>query len=163
MEVIIGILLALLIIYRIVKTIQKIFQLLTLMEFWCGLLGNFVVYIMLEIISRTLFDKGFLESNLYFIGLGIVLWILLIIYIPILRLPLILLILIISLGLVIFRIAENFGVFDSGEDKVFVNPHEVSGYDRSDGTHVNPYWRDGDGNTNINLTADKGGGYFRSK
>lgn len=44
----------------------------------------------------------------------------------------------------------------------FVKPHPVSGYTRADGTVVEPYFRDGDGNTSINLTEDQGGGYLRS-
>jgi hypothetical protein len=43
----------------------------------------------------------------------------------------------------------------------FVDPHEVSDYVRSDGTEVEGYWRDGDGNTNIDRTIEQGGGYFR--
>ncbi|WP_394238309.1 hypothetical protein [Niallia oryzisoli] len=44
----------------------------------------------------------------------------------------------------------------------FVKPHEVSGYIRADGTSVEPYYRDGDGNTMIDRTVEQGGGYFRS-
>lgn len=43
----------------------------------------------------------------------------------------------------------------------FVNPHEVSGYTTADGTEVASYWRDGDGDTATNLSADEGGGYLR--
>ncbi|WP_423408357.1 hypothetical protein AABM38_22360 [Heyndrickxia sp. MSNUG] len=41
----------------------------------------------------------------------------------------------------------------------FVNPHHVQGYTRSDGTVVDDYWRDGDGDTSDDLTVDEGGGY----
>lgn len=44
----------------------------------------------------------------------------------------------------------------------FVNPHDVSGYTRADGTQVDGYYRDGDGNTNINRPVEAGGGYIRS-
>lgn len=44
----------------------------------------------------------------------------------------------------------------------FVEPHYVDSYMRNDGTFVEGYWRDGDGNTGINLTANNGGGYMRS-
>lgn len=32
----------------------------------------------------------------------------------------------------------------------YVSPHSVRSYRRKDGTYVSGYWRDGDGNTNIN-------------
>jgi len=38
----------------------------------------------------------------------------------------------------------------------YVHPHPVSSYTRSDGTFVRGYWRDGDGNTQINRSF----GYF---
>ena len=38
----------------------------------------------------------------------------------------------------------------------YVHPHQVSSYRRSDGTFVRGYWRDGDGNTNI----DRSTGYW---
>lgn len=44
----------------------------------------------------------------------------------------------------------------------FVNPHYVDGYLRSDGTFVEGYYRDGDGNTAIDRSAEAGGGYLRS-
>lgn len=44
----------------------------------------------------------------------------------------------------------------------FVTPHEVDSYLRKDGTHVEGYYRDGDGNTSINRTENQGGGYFRT-
>jgi hypothetical protein len=42
----------------------------------------------------------------------------------------------------------------------FVNPHHVNGYIRNDGTYVEGYYRDGDGNTAINRPVEAGGGYF---
>ncbi|WP_242276592.1 hypothetical protein [Bacillus cereus group sp. BfR-BA-01445] len=44
----------------------------------------------------------------------------------------------------------------------FVKPHHVDGYMRQDGTYVEGYWRDGDGNAQVNKTAEMGGGYVRS-
>ncbi|MBP1931479.1 hypothetical protein [Ammoniphilus resinae] len=44
----------------------------------------------------------------------------------------------------------------------FVDPHYVHGYDRADGVHVDGYWRDGDGNTDHDLTVEQGGGYFQT-
>lgn len=43
----------------------------------------------------------------------------------------------------------------------FVNPHYVKGYIKQDGTYVDGYFRDGDGDTNINRTIEQGGGYMR--
>ncbi|WJY26434.1 hypothetical protein [Sporosarcina trichiuri] len=45
-------------------------------------------------------------------------------------------------------------------DPHFVHPHEVSGYERQDGTYVEGYYRDGDGDTSVNRTVEQGGGYF---
>lgn len=44
----------------------------------------------------------------------------------------------------------------------FVKPHYVDGYFRSDGTYVEGYYRDGDGNPAIDRPAELGGGYIRS-
>ncbi|WP_053367795.1 hypothetical protein [Bacillus sp. FJAT-27245] len=43
-----------------------------------------------------------------------------------------------------------------------VTPHEVSGYYRADGTYVDGYYRDGDGNPATSLTEEQGGGYLRT-
>lgn len=50
---------------------------------------------------------------------------------------------------------------DLGETH-FVQPHEVKSYYRNDGTYVEGYYRDGDGNTSINRSVDQGGGYLSS-
>lgn len=47
------------------------------------------------------------------------------------------------------------------DTKHFVTPHEVSGYERQDGTRVDGYYRDGDADTSIDRTVEQGGGYFR--
>lgn len=44
----------------------------------------------------------------------------------------------------------------------FVKPHFVDGYIKTDGTIVNGYFRDGDGNSFTNLQEEQVGGYFRS-
>lgn len=44
----------------------------------------------------------------------------------------------------------------------FVNPHVVDPYFRTDGTFVQGYWRDGDGNTDVDLNVNQGGGYMRT-
>ncbi|WP_211269599.1 hypothetical protein [Paenibacillus glacialis] len=38
-------------------------------------------------------------------------------------------------------------------------PHQVSGYERADGTYVDDYYRDGDGNTQVD---NPNGGYTQS-
>lgn len=43
-----------------------------------------------------------------------------------------------------------------------VAPHYVEGYYRADGTYVEGYWRDGDGDTSVNHTAEQGGGWNQS-
>jgi hypothetical protein len=48
------------------------------------------------------------------------------------------------------------------DDHHFVKPHQVSGYWREDGSYVEPLWRDGDGDTSVNLAEEEGGGYIRS-
>lgn len=44
----------------------------------------------------------------------------------------------------------------------FVQPHEVDAYYRNDGTYVEGYYRDGDGDTSVNTDIEDGGGYTRS-
>lgn len=43
-----------------------------------------------------------------------------------------------------------------------VKPHYVEGYTRADGTVVDGYWRDGDGDSSTMLKEEEGGGYSRS-
>ncbi|MHA7138156.1 hypothetical protein ACRTEV_12925 [Rossellomorea arthrocnemi] len=50
-----------------------------------------------------------------------------------------------------------------GSDNVhFVEPHYVDPYIRKDGTLVEGYFRDGDGNSSIDTPLEQGGGYIRS-
>ena len=44
----------------------------------------------------------------------------------------------------------------------FVKPHQVDSYIRKDGTFVEGYYRDGDGDTRVNRPLEAGGGYVRS-
>ncbi|MCA0757005.1 hypothetical protein KP806_18245 [Paenibacillus sp. N4] len=61
---------------------------------------------------------------------------------------------------------DALDVFDameipSGTNVEFVDPHQVDGYMRSDGTYVDTYYRDGDANALTQLSKSEGGGYFR--
>lgn len=44
----------------------------------------------------------------------------------------------------------------------FVHPHFVESYSREDGTLVEGYWRDGDGDTQADLQVHEGGGYMQT-
>ncbi len=73
-----------------------------------------------------------------------------------------------TLGLVIFNVSDGFDAtiddddnFGEDDDSTWVDPHEVSGYERADGTSVEGYYRDGDGDTTIDRPIDEGGGFFR--
>jgi hypothetical protein len=46
-------------------------------------------------------------------------------------------------------------------DVHWVEPHLVKGYYTSEGTYIQDYWRDGDGNISVSLSSDQGGGYLR--
>lgn len=50
---------------------------------------------------------------------------------------------------------------NSGDGETFVTPHWVNEYTTGDGNILGGFWRDGDGDTSIDLTEDEGGGYFR--
>ena len=71
----------------------------------------------------------------------------------------------------IFDPFENLDIFNSIDNLTqqdsdgttgehFVQPHLVSDYVTDDGTFVDSYWRDGDGDTSHNLDTAHGGGYF---
>lgn len=54
---------------------------------------------------------------------------------------------------------------DAGEEiaaESFVSPHHVDSYTKANGTFVDEYWRDGDGDTSVDLTLKDGGGFFRN-
>lgn len=48
------------------------------------------------------------------------------------------------------------------ENSHFVKPHSVDGYFRQDGTYVEGYYRDGDGDTSVNRPLEAAGGYTRT-
>ncbi|PIC96648.1 hypothetical protein CSV69_03755 [Sporosarcina sp. P26b] len=56
----------------------------------------------------------------------------------------------------------EFQPFEMKSSLNFVEPHSVKGYHRADGTPVNGYYRDGDGDTSVDRDVDQGGGYFRN-
>lgn len=58
----------------------------------------------------------------------------------------------------------DFDVPDIQESEAvhFVDPHEVDGYYREDGTFIDRYYRDGDGDTTVNQSKADGGGYYQS-
>lgn len=51
---------------------------------------------------------------------------------------------------------------NSGGGETFVTPHWVESYINKAGDVIDGFWRDGDGDTSVDLTEDEGGGYFRS-
>lgn len=56
---------------------------------------------------------------------------------------------------------ERIDTNDDGiTDAHFTDPHWVSGYLKDNGTFVEGYWRDGDGDTEHDLHKFEGGGYF---
>lgn len=58
---------------------------------------------------------------------------------------------------------NNNNVNNDNNGQTFVDPHHVDGYTKADGTYVRDYWRDGNGDSNIDLTKEQGGGYYRDK
>lgn len=53
----------------------------------------------------------------------------------------------------------EFEPFHINPGQHFVQPHQVSGYVRHDGTPVEGYYRDGDGDTSVDRPLEAGGGY----
>ncbi len=69
----------------------------------------------------------------------------------------------IGIGAVV-QIQEDSKVIENNIDEDnthWVTPHMVDGYETKNGVKVDPYYRDGDGNTDINRTLEQGGGYRR--
>ncbi|WP_213422628.1 hypothetical protein [Bhargavaea massiliensis] len=62
----------------------------------------------------------------------------------------------------VYASSVQFESFSPGSETHFVKPHYVNGYVKADGTVVNGYFRDGDGNSLTNLSVHEGGGYTRS-
>lgn len=66
-----------------------------------------------------------------------------------------------------FGLVEGMDLLENTEtpasvDVHSVDPHYVNDYVRADGTYVDGYWRDGDGDTSVNLDKEDGGGYLQS-
>jgi hypothetical protein len=53
-------------------------------------------------------------------------------------------------------------IVDDNPNHHGVAPHWVDGYYRADGTFVEGYWRDGDGDTSVDRTVEQGGGWSQS-
>lgn len=182
MGIILGILIAIVIIYKIYICFKNMIKLLLNPKFYIGAVVLFL-YVMASIkvilFVDRMYNKLIPYSESFFLGLISIIFYLTIMGIIIyqlgklyykaalncrsLMLPVYFLLTILSLGLVAFKIYNIGSEFMGSNDKEFVDPHWVKGYERKDGTFVNGYWRDGDGNTKINLDKEHGGGYFRSK
>jgi hypothetical protein len=178
-----GILIAIFIIYRL----SKLAKLLFLPQFWIGAAIN-TVYILLVATFIDEMDLSFGEGFAF----SLVALIILIFFALIIRpmgLPLVFLLGIVSVGLIIFNInidtdvgevaappdaippsndlaaamAAESTTIESGADPGVhhVDAHWVDGYTRADGTFVEGHWRDGDGNPNTTLSEQQGG-YMRS-
>ncbi|QCX33146.1 hypothetical protein FDN13_05210 [Caloramator sp. E03] len=183
MSIILGILLALAIIYRIYISLKNLIRILLNPKFYiASLILYLYVKIGLKILSftdkifNTIFpyssDENFFVELIniifYLSVMGIIIYILGKIYYKAsqrnssLMLPIYFMLILLSLGAIAFKV-YNMTSNSSNNNREFVDPHWVNGYKRKDGTFVNGYWRDGDGNTNINLDKEHGGGYYRWK
>lgn len=179
-----GILIAIFIIYRLSKLVKLLF----LPQFWIGVAIN-TVYVLLVATFIDEMDLDFGEGVAFSLVALIVLIFFALIIRP-MRLPLLFLLGVVSIGLIIFNVNVDTDVGEvvappdaippsndlaaamaaepasigSGTDAGVhhVAPHWVDGYARSDGTFVEGHWRDGDGNPNTTLTEQQGGGYERS-
>ena len=74
---------------------------------------------------------------------------------------------IVAAGVIGFGVIEGVDLLENTDtptpvDTHSVDPNYVNDYVRADGTHVDGYWRDGDGDTSVNLDKEHGGGYLRS-
>lgn len=183
MSIILGILLALAIIYRIYISFKNLISILLNPKFYlASLILYLYVKVGLKILSFTdrIFNKiipfskdtGFFIDLIYIVFylsiMGIIIYQLGKIYYKVaqrnnsLMLPIYFMLILLSLGATAFKVYNMSSNLNTNNRK-FVNPHWVNGYERKDGTFVNGYWRDGDGNTNINLDKEHGGGYYRWK
>lgn len=170
MKTILLIILALIILFPNMKRIYKIVTTEGFLKafIFYNIYGT-VVWIIAKILDLLVSRETTIGSILFFI-----LWIVaIIIYYnlgksdPKLYLPLYFMLSIGTLGLALLFIYAKVTLLNNNNSNnnssTFVDPNQVSGYNRQDGTYVQPYWRDGDGNTSINLTKEQGGGYFRRK
>ncbi|MBO1515195.1 hypothetical protein [Metabacillus bambusae] len=183
MTVIIGILIAIILYFRIKKIIRIFFSL----RFWIGLLMNavffYVVYKYFPTIKETLsyyiytYTDFFTLEDIELVAIIVAgamcffIWVFLCGRSRAFVTPFIFVLSVATLGLVIFNVSDGFdSAFDDGDEyggddsssnQTWVDPHEVSGYVRSDGTQVAGYTRDGDGDTSVDRSLEEGGGYFR--
>lgn len=177
MEIIILILIGIVILYRIYRILQEIKLVVKHPKFKKGVMivisymittSNMVIFTFnLSELSYTLNSKILsLISN--FLGVttcvgAIIIMVFLIKEYEEVKLPFKLILLILTLGLVIYSIYSLTNKDKQSSESEFVNPHEVKGYTRKDGTTVSGYWRDGDGDPTTVLTKENGGGYWRDK
>jgi hypothetical protein len=165
MAIILGILIAIILYFRIKKILRIFFS----FRFWIGLVLNAVffygVYTYFSSIKETLkyyihtyidslnFEQ---EEFIAMIGVGALcffIWIFLCRRSRAFVTPFIFVLSVATLGLVIFNasdgfdsaIDDDFDSSDSTSNQTWVDPHEVSGYERGDGTQVSGYIRDGEG------------------
>ncbi|WP_050615159.1 hypothetical protein [Bacillus testis] len=183
MSILFGILIAIILYFRIKRIIKIFFSL----RFWLGLVLNgaffYIVSLFFSDMVETLsyyIDKYihyFAIEDLDFVAmisayaLCFIVWVFLCNKSKAFATPFIFVLSVVTLGLVIFNISDgfdssfedgdNYDSNDSSSNQTWIDPHEVRGYERSDGTYVESYYRDGDGNTNINRGLDEGGGYYR--
>lgn len=177
MDTIILILLAILLIVRICKLIGEIILIIKNPKFKQGCIITFLYFLtfftfncffssIAEAISSFLNIDYYTVSDTLTISL-LILALIGYIYIlksfPETKLLFKLIFLLLSLGLVIFlfysRLESRENSSKNGE---FVNPHDVNGYTRADGTEVSSYFRDGDGDPTTRLSKEDGGGYWRN-
>lgn len=141
MEILIGILIVVLILWRLYKTLLM----LTRLRFWIGLLLN---GLFVWLAYTLFFDDTPIQLNTelhpIFIVIGI--FLLFVFASRTFRMPLLFCLSIVTLGLFMF------GFDFDGDNDVYatddpgvhhVEPHYVQGYERVDGTEVNGYMRDG--------------------
>jgi hypothetical protein len=74
---------------------------------------------------------------------------------------------VVAAGVIGLGVIEGVDLLENSEtpnsiDVHSVDPHYVNDYVKTDGTQVDGYWRDGDGNTSVNLDKEHGGGYSQS-
>ncbi len=183
MTVLFGILIAIILYFRIKKIIRIFFSL----RFWIGLALNAIffygVYTYFPTIKEKLnyyiytYTDFFTVEDMEWVGiiaagaLCFFVWVFLCGRSRTFVTPFIFVLSVVTLGLVIFNVSDGFDTaFDGGDDfgnddyssdQTWVDPHDVSGYERADGTQVDGYYRDGDGDTSVDRSLEEGGGYFR--
>ncbi|MUT64895.1 hypothetical protein [Paenibacillus sp. NEAU-GSW1] len=187
MATLLGILLMIFLIYRLYKLVRM----LMMPQFWLGLVLN-VVYFYLVGLLFSAFDEITFGAVVGVGFSALLLLVVFAMIIKPMRLPLYFVLGIVTLGLLVVNIDFDFDAGGSdiampldaipqtnelavamandpgaasvsnGDNLHHVAPHWVDGYVRDDGTFVQGYWRDGDGNSLTSLSEGEGGGYSRS-